>query len=124
MVAAALAAYHANNLVRIASGMGSLMYKDFPCIAMIGTAPVFYRILITQSLSENLHRPGQTLVVKKLIPPVPDMGRYIVDGMVPLENRKIVFKCWELFKMFVSHGVSVTFPLDLLALDEDGDEWF
>lgn len=45
---------------------------------------------------------------------VPDTGRYIVDGMVPLQNRRIAFDCFERFRKFVS-DVPGMFPRELLS---------
>lgn len=86
---------------------------------MVGTAPIFYRVLVDHQVADHLDRPGQSLVVKKLVPPVPDTGRYIVDGMVPLQNRRIVFGCMEQFRKFVS-DVPETFPRELWPPAFDG----
>ena len=70
-------------------------------IAMVGTAPYFYRVLITDALLtavETASFPDEETVIFRFIPPVPDMDSYVSDGMRPLENRHIVFQCFEAFK--------------------------
>ena len=70
-------------------------------IAMVGTAPYFYRVLITDALLtavETASFPNKETVVFRFIPPVPDMDSYVSDGMRPLENRRIVFQCFEALK--------------------------
>ena len=92
---------------------------------MIGTAPVFYRIVIDQNLAHNIDRPGQSLTVKKLVPPVADLGRYMVDGMVPLENRQVVFRCLNQFRKFVSDGdFTYTDEYRDMVLNSDFFEFF
>ena len=57
---------------------------------MVGAAPVFYRIPVTQALADALvtaSYPEQT-VVSKFVPPVPDPNRYADRGMRPLDNRR------------------------------------
>ena len=71
---------------------------------MIGTAPIFYRISIGNQLAQNLDQVGQSLTIRKFVPPVADQNRYVVEGMVPLENRKLVFKYLEEFRKLVSAG--------------------
>ena len=70
-------------------------------ITMVGTAPYFYRVLITEALLtavETASFLNEETVVLRFIPPVPDMDSYVFDGMRPLENRRIIFQCLEAFK--------------------------
>jgi hypothetical protein len=68
---------------------------------MSGTAPTFYRIPVTEELVDAIscaqHPPNQ-IVVDKLVPPVPHLHSYMLDGIIPLENRRIVIQCLEAFK--------------------------
>lgn len=88
--------------MRIANGQFPAHVRDFACIVMIGTAPIFYRISIGNQLVQNLDQVGQSLTIRKFVPPVADQSRYIVEGMVPLENRKLVFRYLEEFRKLVS----------------------
>jgi len=98
IAAASMAVHRQNSIIRAQHGHGTAGRREMYCIAMIGSAPVFYRTTMESSLVDHLERPGQSLILKKFVPSVPDQGRYVVDGMVPLENRKIVFQCLELFR--------------------------
>jgi len=68
---------------------------------MVGSAPYFYRVRLTEALLTAVATasfPNEETVVLKFIPPVPDLNSYVSDGMRPLENRRIVFQCFEAFK--------------------------
>jgi len=71
---------------------------------MTGTAPIFYRILVTGALLQALataQYPDEETVVLRFIPPVPNPGRYRLDGMRPLENRRIILQYFEAFKAVI-----------------------
>ena len=71
---------------------------------MVATAPIFYRIPITQELLFSIvtsQYPAQVTVVQRFIPPVAVPEAYRQEGMVPLENRQVVFQCFEAMKQFV-----------------------
>ncbi|KAJ7851442.1 hypothetical protein B0H14DRAFT_3661335 [Mycena olivaceomarginata] len=68
--------------------------KVFAGIVMFGTAPTFYKIPISSELVTAIGRaqyPPNATIVSKLVPPVPDLYGYLKEGMVPLENRRVVF---------------------------------
>ena len=72
---------------------------------MLGTAPTFYLITIESELAlavEGGVYPENVTVVRKFVPPVPDLPSYPAQGMVPLGNRRILLRCFETFKEFVS----------------------
>ena len=61
---------------------------------MIGTAPTFYKIPVTEEFLISLataQYPLQATTIEKLIPPVPSPARLANDGMKPLDNRGIIF---------------------------------
>ena len=71
---------------------------------MIGTAPIFYRILVTVRLLEALATATysqEKTIVLKFIPPVPNQEQYRDDGMHPLANRQTVLQCFEAFKTVI-----------------------
>ncbi|KAJ6590176.1 hypothetical protein DFH09DRAFT_976764 [Mycena vulgaris] len=72
---------------------------------MSGTAPTFYKIPISSELVTAISRaqyPPNATVVSKLVPPVPNLHRYLNEGMVPLENRRVIFQCLAAFKQFMA----------------------
>ncbi|THU95128.1 hypothetical protein K435DRAFT_966579 [Dendrothele bispora CBS 962.96] len=104
LVAEAIAAFSRNNLMRDNAGTARLKKKVFPGILMAGTAPTFFLIPVTEELVSCIAKgiqPAHTTTVKRCIPPVPNVVDYRKDGMVPLENRKIVLQCFEALKAFV-----------------------
>lgn len=77
------------------------MQEVIPGITMVGSTTIFYRTIVTQSLLDSLVTltyPTEDTIVLKYIPPVPQPHLYPTLGMVPSENRNIVFKCFEAFK--------------------------
>ncbi|KAJ7790611.1 hypothetical protein B0H14DRAFT_2939062 [Mycena olivaceomarginata] len=104
LIAEAVAAYYANNRRRTAVGLTPVTSKVFAGIVMFGTAPTFYKIPISSELVTAIGRaqyPPNATIVSKLVPPVPDLYGYLKEGMVPLENRRVVFQCLAAFKQFV-----------------------
>ncbi|KAK7006668.1 hypothetical protein R3P38DRAFT_2728232 [Favolaschia claudopus] len=105
LIAEAVAAFAANNRRRKALGLPSIASQVFAGIVMLGTAPTFYKIPISTELATAIGRaqyPTQVTFVSKLVPPVPNLANYISEGMVPLENRRIVFQCLTAFKQFLA----------------------
>ena len=96
-----------NNFRRSQSGLPPLEKQVMPGIIMIGTAPIFYHITVTAALIDALvtsNYPVEPTIVLKCIPPVPNPAKYTIQGIRPLENRRVVFQCLEAFKMaIVSH---------------------
>lgn len=45
--------------------------------------------------------PENVTIVRKFVPPVLDLPNYATQGMVPLQNRRVLFRCFEAFKIFV-----------------------
>ena len=77
---------------------------------MNGTVPVFYKIPVTRALADAVAQgvyPGHSTILHKFVTPVPlpekwDNSVYCKQGMVPLESRLAIFRCYEAFKKFVS----------------------
>ena len=96
-----------NNFRRSQSGLPPLERQDMPAIIMVGSAPIFYRIIVTAALIDALVTstyPVEPTIVLKCIPPVPNPARYDIEGMQSLENRGIVTRFLEAFKAsIVSH---------------------
>jgi hypothetical protein len=101
LIAEAIAAFYENNRRRRAAGGQLVNHQLFAGITLTGTAPIFYKITITSALLEAISTaqyPPQQTVVHRFTPPVPDPNRYSRDGMMPLENRRVVLQCFEAFK--------------------------
>ena len=65
-------------------------------IVMVGSAPIFYRIVVTAALLDTLVTstyPAEPTTILKYIPLVPNHGQYTIgQGMQPSENHHIVFQ--------------------------------
>ena len=71
---------------------------------MVGTAPTFYSINVTEKLLDCISEgtyPSEETMVLKYIPPVPKPELYLPLGIRPLENRRIIFQCFEAFKSLI-----------------------
>lgn len=101
MIAGAVAAFYENNRRRRVAGGQLVNHQLFAGVTLTGTAPTVYKITITSALLEAVstaqYAPQQT-IVHRFTPPVPDPSRYSRDGMMPLENRRVVLQCFEAFK--------------------------
>lgn len=68
---------------------------------MIGPVPIFYAIEVTQQLVHAMvtaQYPKETTIVKRLVPPVADERLYHNQGINPVENREVIFQCFEALK--------------------------
>ncbi|KAK0450584.1 uncharacterized protein EV420DRAFT_1630611 [Desarmillaria tabescens] len=104
LIAGAIAAFYENNRHRRLVGLPAMEAKVFTAITLMGTTPTFYKFPITADLLQSIMTaqfPSQQTVVHKLIPPVPDIAKFLANGMRPLENRRIILQCFEAFKQFV-----------------------
>ncbi len=78
VIAEAIAAFQHNNSVRDRLGEPLLASMTVPCITMVGTRPTFYKVPVTQELSQGVitaQYPTQTTVVTKCIVSSPS-GRH------------------------------------------------
>ena len=70
----------------------------FPCLTMVGTMPVFYKITITAALSKAVQTgtyPKTETCVLHCIPALPCRNS---EGIHPLLNRLEILRCLEAFK--------------------------
>ncbi|KAF8217823.1 hypothetical protein K438DRAFT_1952684 [Mycena galopus ATCC 62051] len=105
LISGAVAAYCAYNRHCHSVGLPSVARRVFAGIVMSRSAFTFYKIPISFELVTAISRgdyPANTTVVSKFIPPVPNPAKYNAQGMVPLENRRIIFQCLAAFKQFVA----------------------
>jgi hypothetical protein len=95
LIAAAIAARHENRRRRTL-GFPRVAAKTYSGIVMIGTAPTFYQIPVSEALVQAVNSgldPPAATVVRKHRPPVDRVRDYLEDGMVPLANRKLILQC-------------------------------
>jgi hypothetical protein len=101
LISAAIAAFHNDNIGRVEHlGADPLTSKVMPGMVMDGTMPTFYKIPITPELVtavESGEQPDQETVVHVYRPEVPRPE----EGMRPLDNRSIIFSCFEAFRKFL-----------------------
>lgn len=101
MVAQAIAAFHQSNQRRIQNGQPPWIGRYVAAIIMYGTAPVFYRVPVTQAFMDALasnQYPADQMLVHRFVPPVPNQHSYKEQGMRPLNNREIILQCLGAFK--------------------------
>jgi len=105
LIAEAIAAFQFNNYKRTRIlNEPALVSKVIAGITMLGTAPTFFKIPVTQDLvsAVELGRyPPTPTVVTMHVPDVPRPTYLVAEGMEPLDNREIIFACFEAFKQFV-----------------------
>jgi hypothetical protein len=103
-VAEAIAAFYQNNKARERAGLAAVTSAVIPGMTVLGSAPTFFKIPVSRALVKAVmtgQYPESTTVVERLLPPVQDVVNYTARGMKPLENRRIVFQCFQAFKSFV-----------------------
>ncbi|KAI9435755.1 hypothetical protein H4582DRAFT_1968548 [Lactarius indigo] len=100
LVAGALGAFHTDNSCRIAMGFPPSPSRRYFGIIMVGVAPRFYKITITQALCDVVRLaqfPAEETIVQCFTPPVANTANFLTlhQGMLPLDNRRICFQCFE-----------------------------
>jgi hypothetical protein len=97
LVAKALAAFQIETRSdHTAAGLPPVLSKTYIGIVMDWSTPRFYKITITQALSDAVACglfPAKETIVQRFIPPVPDAW-----GMLSLEDRRVCFQCFEALK--------------------------
>ncbi|KAF8482309.1 hypothetical protein JB92DRAFT_2764334 [Gautieria morchelliformis] len=104
LITEVIGAFQYNNGLRRKAKLPPLKEMIIPGILMHGTAPEFYLIPVTEELSKAVilgRPPTIETVVKEYIPEVPRMDMRTPEGMMPLDNRVIIVKCYEAFKRFI-----------------------
>ena len=99
IIAAAVAAFQLNNRNRSHLGMERKDRMSIPCLAMVGTRPVFYVVPVTQQLSTAVERgqcPEHTTEVRKCA--VVGERRQLDEGMEMPDFRLEALKHFVLFR--------------------------
>ncbi|KAF5376301.1 hypothetical protein D9615_008483 [Tricholomella constricta] len=104
LFAQAIAAFQCQNRARRRAHLAPVETQVVPAFIMAGTAPVLYKIEITAGLVECVQTaqvPPKVTSVLRLELPVerPEAAR--MEGMAPLDNRKVMLACLEAFKALV-----------------------
>jgi hypothetical protein len=98
LISGAIAAFHNDNLMRVKRfGTDPLTSMVMRGIVVDGTMPTFYQIPITAELVtaiESGEQPEHETIVGVYRPEVPRPE----EGMKPLDNRSIIFSCYEALK--------------------------
>ncbi|KAF8183432.1 hypothetical protein BJ912DRAFT_1044019 [Pholiota molesta] len=111
LIADCIAAFAQNHLRKVKVGLPTPEAQTVFGISMLGTAPFFYRIPVSTSLLDALVTstyPAEKTVVFRYIPRVPDQAQYRYEGMRPLDNRRIVFRCFEALKGLIRANANIT----------------
>ena len=88
VIAEAIATFQYNNRKREERGLPTLDQMTIPCIVMVGTRPFFYKVPVTQKLSDCViggKYPSQPTVVTRCSPPA---RRRTSDGMEVPDYRR------------------------------------
>ena len=99
LVAEAIAAYQGN--IRHTRHIDTMI---IPGIIMVGTYPIFYKIPVTSTLNNcvrSLTYPNMVTIIEKLEPPINRYETRYIEGMLHLDNRNIIIRCFEAFKLYV-----------------------
>lgn len=75
----------------------------FPCLTMVGTTPVFYKITITAALSRAVQTGSYPETETRVLRYIPSLPRRNSEGMRPLPNRLEILRCLEAFKIFLGN---------------------
>jgi len=100
VIAEAIAAFQYNNLARHRLGLQPLETMTIPAITMIGTRPMFYKIPVTQQLSDAVisgqYPVNQTVVTACVSAP---SSSRVIEGMEVPETREEILKHYLAFKV-------------------------
>ncbi|KAH9027595.1 hypothetical protein EDB85DRAFT_2091818 [Lactarius pseudohatsudake] len=75
----------------------------FPCLTMVGTTPIFYKITVTAALSKAVQTGTYPETETRVLRYVPVLPRRNGEGMRPLPNRLEILRCLEAFKIFLGN---------------------
>jgi hypothetical protein len=104
LIAEAIAAFALNNRKRERDLRLPLLNSImFPCLTMVGTSPIFYKITVTAALSQAVQSGSFPEVETRVFRYVPALPRRNSDGMRPLPNRVEILRCLEAFKRFIGN---------------------
>jgi hypothetical protein len=98
VIAQAIATFQYNNGKRIDLNLEPLESMIIPCITMVGTRPFFYKVPVTQQLSDAVatgQYPQQPTIVSCSAPPA---RRRASEGMEIPDYRKIALQYYDAYR--------------------------
>jgi len=98
VIARAIATFQYNNRSRAKKGLPTLDTMTIPCITLEGTRPLFYKVPVTQHLSDCVATgqfPTQQTVVTRCGPPDSPEAH---EGMKSPDYRRIALRYYEAFR--------------------------
>lgn len=104
LMAQAIAAFQCRNRDRRRARLAPIETQVVPAIVMNGTSPSLYKIEVTAGMVECVQTaqvPPKVTSMLRLQIPFPRSEVAHVEGMIPLDNRKITLSYLEAFKAFV-----------------------
>lgn len=101
VIAGAIAAFTANNKVRVASDLPPLSATTIPAIAMNGSNPIFYKIPVTAELSEAVARGAYPTNETRVLRYAPLLRIPPMSGWSVHKHKPEVLADLEAFKQFV-----------------------
>ena len=117
VIAGAIVTFQSNNRIRARLGESELESMIIPCIAMMGTRPIFYLVPITRELSEAVATaqcPLSPTVVKKCV--VVSNSRHLSEGMETLDFRQVALQHFTAFHTLAeAHWSTFMIPVEMGA---------
>lgn len=97
VIAQAIATFQHNNRKRMGLNLPLLDKMTIPCITLVGTRPFFYKVPVTQQLSncvETGQYPSEQTVVTRCAPP----ARRRAEGMEVPDYRRVALQYYDAFR--------------------------
>jgi hypothetical protein len=117
VIAEAIATFQCNNRSRTRLGELELESMTIPCIAMIGTRPIFYLVPVTRELSEAVataQYPRSPTIVKKCV--VASNSRRLSEGMETPDFRQLALRHHAAFRTLAeAHWSAFMIPTEMGA---------
>jgi len=104
IIAEAIAAFALNNRKRERDlNLPPRNSTTFPCLTLVGTSPIFYKITVTAALSKAVQTGTFPAIQTRVLRYIPVLPRRNSEGMRPLPNRIEILRCLEAFKRFLGN---------------------
>ncbi|KAG2360428.1 hypothetical protein BDR07DRAFT_1486976 [Suillus spraguei] len=107
VIAGAIAAFTANNKVRVASDLPPLSATTIPAIAMNGSNPIFYKIPVTAELSEAVARGAYPTNETRVLRYAPLLRIPPMSGWSVHKHKPEVLADLEAFKQLKIQELSI-----------------
>ncbi len=78
--------------------------ETFVGVVFVFASPTFYKITVTQKLSEAVKKGmylEEMTIVEQFVPPVPRPETFDDEGMKDVNNRAYLFRCFEACRYLV-----------------------